>query len=120
MNTPVLFSTPETKAGVRKPGMMVLPQGVERHPVPGGGSRAVQIFAGDQITLQDVEGWQPIEMVFFGPDKRSDAAMLGAKGGRSPEGLIAALTGHPSGKKVIAALEKTGFSIADADASLVF
>ncbi|MGB1564455.1 MAG: DUF1989 domain-containing protein [Paracoccaceae bacterium] len=120
MIKPFLMPQQESRAGVRRPGMMVLPQGVERHPVPGGGSRAVPIFAGDQITLQDVEGLQPIEMVFFGPDKRSDAAMLGAKGGRSPEGLIAALTGHPSGKKVISALEKAGFSIADADASLVF
>ena len=93
MTKPFFMPQQESRAGVRRPGMMVLPQGVERHPVPGGGSRAVPIFAGDQITLQDVEGLQPIEMVFFGPDKRSDAAMLGAKGGRSPEGLIAALTG---------------------------
>ena len=55
MTKPFLMPQPESRAGVRKPGMMVLPQGVERHPVPGGGSRAVPIFAGDQITLQDVE-----------------------------------------------------------------
>ena len=86
MNTPVLFSTPETKAGVRKPGMMVLPQGVERHPVPGGGSRAVPIFAGDQITLQDVEGLQPIEMVFLGPTNDQMPRCWGPKAGAAQRG----------------------------------
>ena len=85
MNEQTVFPRPKSISGVITPGLPVLPAGVERHPVPGGGSRAVPIFAGDEITLQDVEGLQPAEMVFFSPDRRSDAAMIGAKGGRSPE-----------------------------------
>jgi aminomethyltransferase len=48
-----VFEQPFSRAGVLTPGLPVLPPGVERHPVPGGGSRALEIRAGDQITVQD-------------------------------------------------------------------
>jgi len=50
------FETPFLRAGVSTPGLPVLPPNVERHPVPGGGSRAVEIEAGDVISIMDVEG----------------------------------------------------------------
>ncbi len=86
MNLQSVFEKPFERAGVVIPGLPVLPPGVERHPVPGGGSRAVPIYKGDQITIQDREGLQPVEIVFFAHDGRSDAAMIGAKGGRDPQG----------------------------------
>ncbi|MCB2152855.1 MAG: aminomethyltransferase, partial [Rhodobacteraceae bacterium] len=101
-------------------GLPVLPPGVERHPVPGGGSRAVQIFRGDEVTIQDREGLQPVELVFFSHDGRSDAGMIGARGGRDPMGLKAALVSDPSGRKVVRALEKSGFDLGKADAAKVF
>jgi aminomethyltransferase len=120
MNEQVIFPKPKTLSGVVKPGLPVLPEGVERHPVPGGGSRAVPVFAGDEITLQDVEGLQPIEIVFFAPDGTSDASMIGAKGGRDPNGLKVSLLQHHSGRQVLSALAKSGFDLAGADGSLVF
>ncbi|MCB2127588.1 MAG: aminomethyltransferase family protein [Rhodobacteraceae bacterium] len=120
MNKMSVFETPFERAGVITPGLPVLPPGVERHPVPGGGSRAVEIRKGDEITIQDREGLQPVEMVFFAPDGRSDAAMIGAKGGRDPKGLKAALRRDPSGRKVIRALEIAGFDLGRADGTLVF
>jgi|GEM_PF-3383017 len=47
------FETPFLRAGVSTPGLPVLPPNVERHPVPGGGSRAVEIEAGDVISIMD-------------------------------------------------------------------
>jgi hypothetical protein len=47
--------------------------------VPGGGSRAVRIEKGDEISVLDREGLQSAELVFFTPDGRSDAGMIGAK-----------------------------------------
>lgn len=120
MNMPSIFPEPYARAGVVTPGLPILPHGVERYPVPGGGSRAVQIFRGDEITLQDREGLQPVELVFFAPDGRSDAAMIGAKGGRDPLGLKAALSSDASGVRVLRSLEKAGFDIDKADGTLLF
>lgn len=120
MNTNVIFQNPYERAGVVTPGLPILPHGVERHPIPGGGSRAVRISQGDEITVQDREGLQPVEMVFFAPDGTSDAGMIGAKGGRDPEGLKTALMGDKSGAKVLRALAAAGFDIGRADGILIF
>lgn len=120
MNYQTVFPTPYERAGVITPGLPVLPHGVERHPVPGGGSRAVRIYKGDEITVQDREGLQPVELVFFAPDGTSDAGMIGAVGGHDPAGLKAALSSDPTGVRVLRALDKSGFDIGKADGTLVF
>ncbi len=108
---------PWERRGVVVPGLPILPHGVERHPVPGGGSRAVPIYRGDQISVLDKDGLQPGELVFFAPDRTSDAAMLGAKGSGRPEATIATLAnGSPSGAKVLKALATSGFNIETGDA----
>ncbi|MFQ5565411.1 MAG: aminomethyltransferase, partial [Paracoccaceae bacterium] len=116
-----VFETPYERGGVITPGLPVLPHGVERHPVPGGGSRAVRIDKGDEISVLDREGLQCAELVFFTPDGRSDAGMIGAKGRGSPTGLQAALaSGDASGRRVLKALDAAGFDIGRADAARVF
>lgn len=113
------FERPFERGGVRVPGLPILQPGVERHPVPGGGSRAVRIFAGDEITVVDREGLQPVELVFFAPDGRSDAGMIGARGGRPPAGLQQAL-GDASGRAVRKALDAARFDLGRADAARLF
>ncbi|MCP5075972.1 MAG: DUF1989 domain-containing protein [Rhodobacteraceae bacterium] len=115
-----VFPTPYERNGVITPGLPILPTGVERYPIPGGGSRAVRVHAGDEITIQDREGLQPVELVFFAPDGRSDASLFGAKGGRDPEGLKAALMRDPTGANVLKALHAARFDLAKADAALAF
>jgi aminomethyltransferase len=103
------------------PGLPILPHGTERHPVPGGGTRAVRIEAGDEIAVLDREGLQPVELVFFAPDGTSDAGMIGARGGRDPAGVKAALgSGDASGRRVLRALDKAGFDIGRADGARAF
>ena len=111
-----------TKTGrVLVPGLPVLPHGVERHPVPGGGSRAVRIEKGDALTVVDREGLQPVELVFFAEDGSSDATRIGAAGGLDPVGLQSSLaSGDASGRKVLHALKLAGFDIGRADGSLLF
>ena len=115
------FARPARQGSAFTPGIPVLPAGVERHPVPGGGSRAVPVFAGDRVTLVDFEGLQPCELVFFAPDGRSEASMIGAVGGLAPKGLQQSLaSGDASGRRVLRALETAGFDIGRADAARIF
>ncbi|WP_281995955.1 DUF1989 domain-containing protein [Ruegeria faecimaris] len=121
MNVKPVFEVPFERSGVLAPGLPILPHGTERHPIPGMGSRAVPVSKGDTITLLDRDGMQPAEMVFFSPDRSSDAAMLGTQGHGRPEGLIATLAnGSASGKKVLRALEIAGFDIGKGDAIRAF
>lgn len=121
MNVTPVFETPYERAGVITPGLPILPNGTERYPVPGGGSRAVPIYQGDEISVLDREGLQPGELVFFAPDGTSDAGMIGAESSGKPHGLMAALLdGSRSGKQVAYALGKVGFDLDLAEAVHVF
>ncbi|MEO0829594.1 MAG: aminomethyltransferase, partial [Pseudomonadota bacterium] len=112
---------PWEKRGVIAPGLPILPPGVERHPVPGGGSRAVPVFRGDEVSVLNKEGLQPAELVMFTPDGRSDAGLLGREGRGRPERTIATLArGGASGARVLKALAAAGFDIAQGDAVQLF
>ena len=116
-----VIETPYERAGVITPGLPILPHGTERHPVPGGGSRAVPVFKGDEISVLDREGLQPGEMVFFRPDGVSDAGMLGADNMGRADGVISVLAGgSPSGARVARALDKAGFDLGKAQAIRLF
>ena len=121
MNVKPIFETPFERKGIVTPGVPILPKGTERHPVPGGGSRALSVSAGDQICVLDFDGLQPGELVFFAPDKTSNAAYLGVKGSGRPNGVINTLAnGSKSGQKVLHALKKSGFDLAVGDGIQVF
>ena len=112
---------PWERAGVITPGLPILPHGVERHPVPGGGSRAVPISRGDEISVLTKEGLQRGELVFFAPDRSSDACYLGAKGQGRPTATIETLAnGSPSGARVLKALAAAGFDISVGDGVTLF
>ena len=121
MNIRSVFETPFERNGISSPGLPILPHGVERYVIQGGGSRALPIEAGDEISIVDREGLQPVELVFFAQDGSSDASKIGATGGHTPVGLQAALSsGDPSGKRILAALKKSGFDIGRADGICIF
>ena len=115
-----VFATPYQQRGVVTPGLPVLPAGVERYPISGGGSRAVEIHNGDEITIVDREGLQPAELIFFAPNGLSDAAMLGTRGGRTASAIQNVLANSRSGQKVLAALASGGFDLARADVIRLF
>lgn len=115
------FEVPFERNGVLAPGLPILPHGTERHPVPGGGSRAVRINKGDEIIVLNCDGLQRGEMVFFAPNGASDAGMLGAAGHGRPEALIDTLAhGGTSGSRVLKALSSAGFAIGGGDAIALF
>lgn len=121
MGVKPIFETPFERKGVLTPGLPILPHGVERHPVPGGGSRAVPISKGDEFSILDREGLQRGELVFFAPDGSSDAGMIEAKGTGRPQKIISVLkNGSQSGAKVLKALKLSGFDLAQGDGVSIF
>ena len=121
MEVKTRFERPTKLGQAIVPGLPLLPHGVERYVVPGGGSRGIKIDKGDEITVVDREGLQLGEMVFFAPDGSSDAGMIGAKGSGQAEHLINLLnSGDLSGRKVLIALETSGFDIKNGDAIRIF
>ena len=101
------------------PGLIHLPPGTERHHVPGGGSRAVQISAGDILTVLDREGGQGGELVAFGRDGRADAGLIGARASGLATGLQDALMASPTGVAVAGVLRRGGCDLDAAEAVYV-
>ena len=65
--------------GIREPGLNVLPLGVERHVVNGGGLTGIQIFPEDEIEIINNEGNQICEISVFNKDGKSELAILNLK-----------------------------------------
>jgi len=115
------YLEPFSRSGVSTPGIPVLPDNVERHTIPGGGSRALEVEAGDIVNVLDVSGLQCVELVHFTPDGKSDAGRLGRQGSGAANGVYSTLIeGGSSGERVLRLLESSGFSLADADCVQLF
>ena len=115
------YEKPYERAGILVPGLPILPHGTERHPIPPGGSRALELRAGDEITVVDRQGLQPAEVLFFNPAGQSNLAALSLSMKGKPKGLQAALTrGEESGRRVLGALKTAGFDIGRAEAAVLF
>ncbi len=58
----------ETSFHIKEPGLNVLPPGVERYVVNGGGITGIQIFPDDEIEIVNNEGNQICEISVFNKD----------------------------------------------------
>jgi len=115
------FETGYERGGVLIPGLRVLPEDVERHPIPALGSLVLDIDEGDEISVLDPEGLQPAELVFFNSDGKSKAAMIGGNAAGEPTGLQSLLLdGDASTHFMREALNKKGFDLGKAEAAWIF
>ena len=73
--------------GVRRPGLLALAPGVERHVVPGRSARVIRVAGGDVIRLVNAEGAQPCELICMADDGRMAANLLGERAGGNAAGL---------------------------------
>ena len=64
---------------IREPGLNVLPPGVERYVVNGGGLTGIQLFPDDEIEIINNEGNQICEIAVFNKDGNSDLSLLSLK-----------------------------------------
>ena len=68
-----------TSLDIKEPGLNVLPLGVERHVVSGGGLTGIQIFPDDEIEIVNDEGNQICEILVFNKDGKSELSILNLK-----------------------------------------
>ena len=61
---------------IKNPGLNILPPGVERHLVNGGGLTAFQIFPDDELEIVNNEGNQICEIICFDKNGKSDLGIL--------------------------------------------
>ncbi len=68
-----------TSLDIKEPGLNVLPLGVERHVVNGGGLTGIQIFPDDEIEIINDEGNQVCEILVFNKNGKSELSILNLK-----------------------------------------
>ncbi len=110
---------------LREPGLAGFAPGTERYRVAGGASLAVALKPGDRLTVTDVEGRQPCELVAFDAEGRAGGGVLGARADAEPIGLAAILAGGGTGgeegaRAVRAALSRRGLALDGALALALF
>jgi aminomethyltransferase len=98
-----------------------LPSGAERTRVPGGGAAVIAIAAGDLITVIDVEGRQPCEVVVADASGRVDPGLVGGKICGIADGLRAILaSGSDSARTVLIGLRRRNIDLGEAKAVRLF
>jgi len=103
------------------PGLPLLPPGVERYRIPGGGSLTLALGAGDRVSVTDREGRQPCEIVTFDADGRPRPQLLGMAGTAPAQGLQAILTlDEEAGARLRETLRRRGLDLAGARAITLF
>ena len=68
-----------TSLYIKEPGLNVLPPGVERYNVTGGGITGIQILPDDEIEIINNEGNQICEISIFNKEGKSDLSILNLK-----------------------------------------
>ena len=68
-----------TSLNIKEPGLRVLPPGVERYFVQGGGLSVIEISAEDKIEIINDEGKQTCELIVFNSKGKSDLSILNLK-----------------------------------------
>ena len=65
-----------TSLDIKEPGLRILPPGVERYVVIGGGLSVFEIFPEDQIEIINNEGKQLLEIAVFNNKGKTDSSIL--------------------------------------------
>ena len=106
---------------VIRPGRPSLAPNCERYVVPGGGTLAVTVTAGDRLQVKDLEGRQPIELFHVSGAGDFDTGAFGARPSTSGEALKAALeAGGEGAERTRNALRRRGVDIGRAQGLRIF
>ena len=111
----------ETSFHIKEPGLNILPPGVERYIVNGGGITGIQIFPDDEIEIINNEGNQICEISVFNKNGKSETGILNLKENKDTSELKKILSSKDENSKIAAyQLKKRNLEITKAKASIVF
>ena len=111
----------KTTFSILEPGLWQLKPAQERYRVPACGVIVIELYADDELVIQDPEGGQQAEVVPFTPEGKGDPALLGIKNSNPADGMRTILSGDSeSAKRVRKAMEKRDLDLATAEAAILF
>ena len=106
---------------IREPGLNVLPPGVERYVVNGGGLTGIQLFPDDEIEIINNEGNQICEIAVFNKDGNSDLSLLSLKEIKDSGEIKKILSSKDETSRVAAyQLKKRNLNIKNSKSAIVF
>ena len=106
---------------IREPGLNVLPPGVERYVVNGGGLTGIQLFPDDEIEIINNEGNQICEIAVFNKDGNSDLSLLSLKEIKDSAEIKKILSSKDETSRVAAyQLKKRNLNIKSSKSAIVF
>ncbi len=106
---------------IREPGLNVLPPGVERYVVNGGGLTGIQLFPDDEIEIINNEGNQICEIAVFNKDGNSDLSLLNLKEIKDSAEIKKILSSKDETSRVAAyQLKKRNLDIKNSKSAIVF
>ena len=106
---------------IREPGLNVLPPGVERYVVNGGGLTGIQLFPDDEIEIINNEGNQICEIAVFNKDGNSDLSLLSLKEIKDSTEIKKILSSKDETSRVAAyQLKKRNLNIKNSKSAIVF
>ena len=110
-----------TSLDIKEPGLRILPPGVERYVVCGGGLSIFEIFPEDQIEIINNEGKQLLEIAVFNNKGKTDSSILNLKENGSANEIKKILSRkEESVQTAVYQLKKNKLDINKAKSSLVF
>ena len=110
-----------TSLKIKEPGLNVLPPGVERYVVNGGGLTGIQILPEDEIEIVNNEGNQICEIAVFNKDGKSEVGILNLKENKTDSEIKKILTKKDESSKIASyQLKKRNLDILKSKSSVVF
>jgi|TARA_B100001540_G_scaffold294229_1_gene293945 aminomethyltransferase len=106
---------------IKDPGLNVLPPGVERYVVNGGGLTGIQISPDDEIEIVNNEGNQICEIAVFNKDGKSDLSILNLKENKNSSDIKDILSKKDESSKIASyQLKKRNLEISKSKSSVIF
>ena len=110
-----------TSANIKEPGLNVLPPGVERYIVNGGGLTGIQVFPDDEIEIVNNEGNQLCEISVFNKEGKSELSILNLKEKKDTSEIKKILLKkNESSLVALRQLKKRNLDISKSKASILF
>ena len=118
---PAIITGPPRPSAILRPGQITLPAGMERYHVQGNGALLIEVETGDTVTVRNLEGGQPCELLAWDQAGASDAGVLNEKSNSNGAGLKALLSdGDDSLAALRRGLERRQLQLDKAQAVRVF